>query len=266
MKAADPSRQPSPGWYFRRAVYVSRRDYRRIFMGFLSFGVPMAAVGLTFGVRPLFHAALVMAAVGLLLLVYSLIGLYRMYGHPSMAYFRRLLEMGKVTGAVTIADLHIGTYRHAFALAGLLPAALIESVDIWNAQGPPAEEAVQDVRALEPPPQGHPRIRPSRAPELVLPLPAAHCDVVVLGFGTHEIPAAARPKLMAEVRRVLKPGGKVLMFEHGYDWHNYLIFGPVIDHVTRKQAWVALLRQHFDDVCTARTSQAVDLFAAVRRD
>jgi len=53
------------------------------------------------------------------------------------------------------------------------------------------------------------------------------------GFGTHEIPAGgAREKLFSEADRVLKPGGKVLLFEHGWDAHNYVIFGPVIHHVT----------------------------------
>ena len=33
-------------------------------------------------------------------------------------------------------------------------------------------------------------------------------------------------------------GGGVAMFEHGKDLHNFLIFGPVIDHVTRREEWL----------------------------
>jgi SAM-dependent methyltransferase len=266
MIPAIPTEPPSPWWYFRRAVYVSRRDYWHIFKGFLAFGLPLAAAGLLPGLRPLFHAALFMAGVGLLLLIYSLIGLYRMYGHPARAYLRRLLGLAGLHGPVVVADVHIGTYRHSYALADLLPEALIQSVDVWDIEGPPPELAVQDVRALEPAPVGHPRIRPWRARGFALPLADASCDAVVFGFGTHEIPAGpARDTLFREAARVLKPAGRVLMFEHGYDVHNYLIFGPVIGHVTRKEDWRAGLARHFDDVRYARSGHAVDLYAAVRR-
>jgi len=63
----------------------------------------------------------------------------------------------------------------------------------------------------------------------------------------------------------LKPGGKVLLFEHGWDAHNYAIFGPVIHHVTKRQDWDKFLRDRFDDVKYARSSQAVDLFVGTRR-
>ncbi len=264
--AAHADRQPSPWWYFGRAAYVSRRDYFKIFLVFVAVGIPLGAAGvLVPGLFWLFWVAVGLGVIGLIMLAYSLVGLYRMYGHPARQYVRRLLELGDVRGPVAVADLHIGTYRHAYALADALPEATITTVDVWNVKGPPAEHAIQDVRDLEPPPTHHPRIRALRADEFALPLPDASFDVVVLGFGTHEIPNdGPLQKVFAEVRRVLKPGGKVLMFEHGYDFHNYLIFGPVINHVTRKDQWLALFREHFADVKADRTSHAVDLFAGTR--
>src|SRR5215831_15069496 len=113
ISPADPKAEPSPWWYFARAVYVSRYDYKKIFFAFLAFGVPMAVLGYLF-YRPFFYAAFFMAGVGLLLLAYSLIGLYRQYGHPATQYFRSLVEWAGVTGASNVADLHIGTYRHAY--------------------------------------------------------------------------------------------------------------------------------------------------------
>lgn len=220
------------------------------------------------GRRKPLREPLMLAGVGVGMLAYSLVGLYRMYGHPATQYLQKLLDLGKVSGAVTVADLHIGTYRHAYLLADLLPQAVIQSVDVWKTDGPPhGEEAVQDVRDLEPVPQGHPRIHALRAGGFALPLGDASCDVVVFGFGTHEIPTedGAREKLFREAARILKPGGTVLLFEHGYDLHNYAIFGPVIKHVTRKADWDALLRKHFDAVRYARATHAVDLFAARKR-
>ena len=133
-------------------------------------------------------------------------------------------------------------------------------------EGESPEEAVQDVRELEVPPTSNPRIVASKADHFTLPLPDSSCDAVCFGFGTHEIPTGgAREKLFSEANRILKPGGRVLLFEHGWDAHNYAIFGPVIHHVTKRQDWDKFLRERFDDVKYARSAQAVDLFAGTRR-
>ena len=34
---ANPQKEPTPWWYFGRAVYVSRYDYKKIFFIFLKF-------------------------------------------------------------------------------------------------------------------------------------------------------------------------------------------------------------------------------------
>ena len=185
-----------------------------------------------------------------------------MYGHPAAGYLRRLLQLGDVRGPVVVADVHIGTYRHSYALAALLPEATVYSIDCWDEEGRSDELAIRDVRDLEPPPTSDPRIIPLRAPDRALPLDDRSCDVVVFGFGTHEIPTGGpREALFAEAERVLKPGGKALLFEHGLDLHNALIFGPVIHHVTGRRDWEAILGRHFDDVRHARTSHAVDLYS-----
>src|SRR5437016_683852 len=264
--ASIAAKRPTPWWYWGRAVYVSRRDYSRITKYFLAVGIPLVAIGVLFRVPLAFRAAETLAEIGLLLLAYSLFGLYRMYGHPGVRYVRWLVELGGVKGKVTVADLHIGTYRHAFLLSDVLPEATIQTVDCWSLEGESPEEAVQDVRDLEVPPTSNPRIVACRAEHFALPLPDASCDAVCFGFGTHEIPTGgAREELFSEANRILKAGGKVLLFEHGWDAHNYVIFGPVIHHVTKRQDWDKFLRERFNDVQYARSSQAVDLFAGTRR-
>ena len=151
---AEATIQPTPWWYFGRAVYVSRRDYRKIATVFVAVGSAIGAVNLLRKRAKPLREPWLLGGAGLLMLAYSLIGLYRMYGHPAHQYFRKLLDLGGVSGPVTVADLHIGTYRHAYLLAELLPEATIQSVDCWNVEGEAAEAAVEDVRALEPPPQG----------------------------------------------------------------------------------------------------------------
>src|SRR5260370_2209379 len=101
-----------------------------------------------------------------------------MYGHRGVRYVRRLVELSGVKGRLTVADLHIGTYRHAFLLSDVLPEATIHTVDCWNVEGEPAEEAVQDVRDLEFPPNSNPRIVPSKANHFTDLLPDGSCDAV----------------------------------------------------------------------------------------
>jgi len=264
--AAVAEKRPSAWWYWGRAVYVSRRDYWKITKVFLAVGIPVGALGVLLRIAMAFWAAVALAEIGLLLLAYSLVGLYRMYGHPGVRYVRRLVELGGVQGPVTVADLHIGTYRHAFLLSDVLPDARIRSVDCWNVEGEAPEEAVADVSDLEVPPKSDPRIETLRAQKFSVPLADASCDAVCFGFGTHEIPTGGpREKLFSEAIRVLKPHGKVMLFEHGWDAHNYVIFGPVIHHVTKRQDWDKFLRERFADVKYARSTEAVDLFAGKKR-
>lgn len=264
--ASVAEKRPSAWWYWGRAVYVSRRDYWKITKVFLAVGIPLGVTGVLFRIPLALRGAVVLAEIGLLLLAYSLFGLYRMYGHPGVRYVRKLAALGDVKGKVTVADLNIGTYRHAFLLADVLPEAQINSVDCWNVEGEAPEEAVADVRDLEVPPKSHPRIETFKAEHFNVPLADASCHAVCFGFGTHELPTGGeREKLFREAIRILKPKGKVLLFEHGWDAHNYVIFGPVIHHVTKRQDWDKFLRERFDDVKYARSSQAVDLFAGTRR-
>ena len=259
-------RPPSPLWYFGRAVYVSRRDYAHIFRAFVLTGAIAGLVALPFGVNSALWAVFAVAAIGLGLLAYSLCGLWRMYGTPSRRYLQQLLELAELSGAPVVADIHIGTFRTTFALAELLPGAQITTIDAWPgfSGAHPAELAVADVRSLEPAPTCHPRIRATPTDGARLPLGDGSVDAVVLGFGTHEIPAELRHALFVEVLRVLRPGGRAMMFEHGQDLQNYFIFGPVIYHVTSRDQWAETFRRYFGAVRVARNPIAVDLFVGVK--
>jgi ubiquinone/menaquinone biosynthesis C-methylase UbiE len=257
-----PTRRPSDWWYYGRALYVSRRDYFKIYLYiFWCLGVPLALAGWLLDSRTCLDVAFAAGGVAIIYQLYSLLGMFRMYGPPARGYLRKLLKLADVSGPLTVADLHVGTYRHSYLLADLLPEAVIHSVDCWETEGRPAEEAIADVRDLESPPEGHPRIRPTHSQDHKLPFDDASVDVVVFGFGTHEIPTGGpRESLFAEARRVLRPGGKALIFEHGNDFHNTIVFGPVIGHVTRREEWMKTMGEHFANVGYARSSYAVDLF------
>lgn len=165
---------------------------------------------------------------------------------------------------VAIADLHIGTWRTSHLLSELLPRAAVWSVNCWDDAQPPAEANVRQLHELEPAPRRPPFALLATAGGAV-PLPDAPCDAVVMGFGIHEIPAGgARERLFDEARRILKPGGKLLLFEHLVDLESFVIFGPGIDHWPRRRDWLQLLEPLFTNVRHARARQAVDLYVGTR--
>jgi SAM-dependent methyltransferase len=244
---------------------VNRAGYGRA----LAVGAPIAGglaiAGLALDLAPLRAAAAAVTVGGLAVFLFSLLGIYRMYGPPAARTLARLLRMGAIEGRVAIADLHIGTWRTSHLLRQLLPDARISSVNCWDASRPPAEANVRQLHELEPEPI-RPPFRALAGAGGAVPLGDASCDAVVVGFGIHEIGAGGpRERLFDEARRVLKPGGKLLLFEHLVDLENFVIFGPGIDHWPRRRDWLGLLEPRFADVRHARARQAVDLFVGTRR-
>lgn len=262
---ASPDQQPTPWWYYGRALYVSRTDYKKIFFVFLAIGIPLGLAALFTKINLFWYGAFLVAGAGFFLLFYSLFGLYRQYGHPAAKYFSRMLKKAGISGNVVMADIHIGTYRHTYQFANHLPEATIYSVDCWEGDTV-SEQAISDVRSLEPAPTHEPRLKPLKTKDYRIPLADASCDVVVFGFGTHEIPKGeeALDIVFAEAIRILKPGGKLLLFEHGIDFHNYLIFGPVIYHVTKHEEWMDYIGKRLADVKADRLF-AVNMITALKK-
>jgi dihydroflavonol-4-reductase len=207
--------------------------------------------------------ALVVLAGAPVYVVVSGIGLYLLYGHPAGWYLRRLFRMAGLQGNERVADVHFGTYRGTRAALACLPGSEVRAVAVYD----PKEEvelAVRDVWKFEQPPVGHPRLkevlhgRPDR-----LPLADGSVDVVLLGFGIHEVHRGAeRDGLMRELKRVLAPGGRVLLFERGWNPLLLLIFGPLFLHFTPGGEWERWFREHFTDVKRSSAFGVVDLFVA----
>jgi SAM-dependent methyltransferase len=264
----DPNKRPPKWWYVAWVVYANRHTFIRALILFALVIVVLFMAGLLLDVTVLLLASAVTAVVGMLLLANSLIGLSLVYGPPARNYIRQLLALGDVAAPTRVADLHIGTYRISYILADLLPSAEVESVDIWDHERYETERALVLLRELESVPMGEPRVRTHAAVGEAIPLPDASCDVAVLGLGLHEIPeGSSRDLIFAEAKRILKPGGRCLFFEHTVDVQSLLVFGTGMYHWVRREEWLDLLRRAFGpDVRHRRSTHAVDLFAVSRGD
>lgn len=63
--------------------------------------------------------------------------------------------------------------------------------------------------------RGAERVRFEEMDATHLALPDASIDVVTVAFGLHEMPAVIRERAVAEMVRVVRPGGKVVVFDYG---------------------------------------------------
>ena len=261
---AGGATRPCHGWYWGWALYVNRGGFRAAFIRLAPLGAALLVAAALIPGRCLTQVTAVAFALAGLVLLHSIIGHALVYGRPAGRYFDRLLALGGVRAPAQVADLHIGTWRHTYALLDRLPTAHVVSIDIWAAGVEATEGAVRELRELELPATPAPRLEPLRAGDGHLPLADASMDVVVLGLGSHEIEGAAQDHLFREARRILKPGGTLLFFEHAKNWQSFLIFGPGISHWTTREEWTRRLSAHFANVRSVRTGYAVDLFAGER--
>jgi SAM-dependent methyltransferase len=259
---AGGATRPSHAWYWGWALYVNRRGFSAAFLRLVPLGALVLGGVLLFAERWFVPLTALASGAALVVLLHSVVGHALVYGRPATRYFDRLIALGGVRSPGCVADLHIGTFRHSYALHDRLPHSKILSIDVWAAGVEATEGAVRELRELEIPAARAPRLEPLLAENGRLPLDDASVDVVVMGLGSHEVEGEAQIRLFDEARRVLKRGGTVLFFEHAKNWQSFLIFGPGIAHWTEREEWTRRLSQRFDNVRSVRTLLAVDLFAA----
>lgn len=71
-----------------------------------------------------------------------------------------------------------------------------------------------------------------------LPFPDDHFDVVLSCQVLHHVPRDVKVQALSEMRRVLRPGGRLLLCDHGkpYRWHLRILFYPFRWNIFEYQA------------------------------
>lgn len=128
-------------------------------------------------------------------------------GGRDRGWRRRLVAAVRRGEPRTVLDLATGSGDVAFALGeALAPAVDILGMDFCL---PMLAEAERKRQAAGPGAYANVRFRPGDA--LALPLADSAFDAVTIAFGLRNL--ADRPRALAEIRRVLRPGGRLLVLE-----------------------------------------------------
>jgi ubiquinone/menaquinone biosynthesis C-methylase UbiE len=233
MKAATV---PRPG-KFRGTVQIVLYNWPFYVVGSLAVLLGLALVLLApwpAAVRALLGAG---AAAAAFWLAGSLLASYWVYDHSALCrwdWVRQLFPEAPKRWT----NVHVGLDETTLALRRVFPGTASVVMDIYD----PAEMTEPSIRRAR-------RLTPAPVPAIgadvtALPLGDRELDAAFLLFAAHEI---RRPELrlrfFRELRRVLKPDGRVLIVEHLRDLPNFLAFGPGFFHFHPRREWLRVARE-----------------------
>ena len=138
-------------------------------------------------------------------------------------------------------NIHAGHDESSAALQRIFAPASGRVFDIFDA-GEMTEPSIARARARATAQAEHADYRR-------LPLPNGAIDVATLLLSAHELRTdEARGALFTELRRVVGPGGRVVVAEHLRNWANFLAYGPGFLHFHSRRTWLRCFSRHRFDV------------------
>lgn len=187
--------------------------------------------------------AVALILVILYFLLASLWAAHKLYDWGGHQPHHVLFDMAQLreTDNFAYVDLY-GRYQ-AIELGRRLTTGQVAVLDVYNPQLTPSRALVRS-RAHQPhPPAGDPRFVWRDGNINLLPLPNESVTAVILNeVLSHFWQQGDQEILLREVRRILIPGGRVLVAERTRTQRNWLHLGPATLRLANSQSWRNLLQ------------------------
>lgn len=163
--------------------------------------------------------------------VYDLSGLYRL----------RWLDSLRLPDAGHIININAGFDETSTLLLGKFPTAQLTVLDFYDPVRH-TEVSIRRARRAYPPYPGTRQVSTSQ-----LPFPDQSADAVFVIFAAHEIRDEAEKRaFFAELRRVLRPTGQLVVTEHLRDFPNFLAYTIGFFHFYHRPGWLRVFADtHF---------------------
>ena len=149
------------------------------------------------------------------------------------------------SGSGRVLDVGAGSGRAAIGVLLARPNTTAMGVDIysgyWGIDENTPERFMMNARTAGVAERAAARVGDMRQ----LPFGDGEFDGVVSSYAIDHLRRAERPKAIAEVARVLKPGGEFLLMIIQVDWRTWLV-SPILAHHPSQspEPWRALLQEH----------------------
>ena len=141
-------------------------------------------------------------------------------------------------------NFHAGLDETTAAIRRLFPGSEGNAIDIYD-PGKMDERSIQRAR------RAAPKSRDARSGDFsALPLEDSECDTAFLILAAHEVrDPADRLRLFMELRRILKPGGTLILVEHLRDAWNFAAYGPGVRHFFTRAEWLRVTKDAHFSIC-----------------
>ena len=149
------------------------------------------------------------------------------------------------SGSGRVLDVGAGSGRAAIGVLLARPQTTAIGVDIysgyWGIDENTPERFMRNARTAGVAERAAARVGDMRE----LPFGDGQFDAVVSSYAIDHLPRAERPKAIAEVARVLKPGGEFLLMIVQVDWKTWLVSPLLAHHPSQSpEPWRAWLREN----------------------
>lgn len=257
MSVSDPYQGTATHIYAQWPGYLLR-------YGGLIFALLLIGAGLTLRLPVLTALGIILLAAVFFLMIAALWTANRLFDADSQQVIDLLFAMSQSRPTDHFATIDLGLRQQAILLSSRLTTGRITVVDVYNPQLT-TDSALARARRQAPPAKQDPRLDWYDGQFNLLPLPDSSVEAVFVFQALSEFSQHGDRKIMLrEIRRILKPNGRLLLAEQTASWLNWLLVGSSTAKLQPVEYWRELLLEAGFDIL--RQEQIQGLINCLRAD